>query len=115
MVESTTSLATPLAHPIEKAAKRINTGRSKFYQLIRNGEIAIIKIGRKTLIAEDDLQDFLRRHRVQNASPSDSDAVRAQDNPPVRQIAHANMRRRASACRVQTSAALPRAPDKMRP
>jgi excisionase family DNA binding protein len=60
--------SSPLAHTIPQAVKRSNCGRSKLYQAIRDGELAVIKLGRKTLIAETDLQDWLERHRVRRAA-----------------------------------------------
>lgn len=34
-------------------------GRSKFYELIRDGEIQIVKIGRRTFVARDELERYV--------------------------------------------------------
>jgi len=36
-------------------------GRTKFYELVANGEIPIKKIGRKSLVAADDLRRWAAR------------------------------------------------------
>jgi excisionase family DNA binding protein len=54
-----------LAYSIPEAAARIGLSRSRLYELIGAGEIAVIKVGARTLIAEDDLRVFLHRHRVE--------------------------------------------------
>jgi excisionase family DNA binding protein len=63
MVESTIS-PTPLAHTILQAVERSRCGRSKLYEAIRKGDLAVVKLGRKTLVLEKDLQDWLYRHRL---------------------------------------------------
>jgi excisionase family DNA binding protein len=54
----------PLAHTIPRAVKRSSCGRSFLYGAIRAGELAVVKLGRKTLILEKDLQEWLHRHRL---------------------------------------------------
>ena len=56
--------ARPLAHHIPDAVRVSGISRSVLYDLIRRGELAIIKIGRRTLIADDDLCALIARHRV---------------------------------------------------
>jgi excisionase family DNA binding protein len=41
--------------------------RPTLYRLIRNGEIAVVKIGSRTLFRPEDLRDFIDQH-VQRAS-----------------------------------------------
>jgi excisionase family DNA binding protein len=53
----------PLSHTIQKAVERSGCGRSKLYEAIRQGDLAVVKLGRKTLILENDLQEWLHRHR----------------------------------------------------
>jgi len=36
-------------------------GRTKFYELVASGEIPVRKIGKKTLVAASDLQDWVER------------------------------------------------------
>ena len=47
------------AYSIGEAATAIGIGRSKAYQEISAGRLKIRKIGRRTIIAHDDLVDFL--------------------------------------------------------
>jgi excisionase family DNA binding protein len=51
----------PLAVRIPRAAQMLGIGRSKFYQLIRSGDIGTIKVGRATVIAVQSLHDFIAR------------------------------------------------------
>ena len=56
-----------LAYSIPNAAARIGISRSNFYELIRAGEIPIIKIGARSLVSDHDLRAFLERHQVVTA------------------------------------------------
>jgi excisionase family DNA binding protein len=38
-------------------------GRTKVYAAIRDGELAIVKIGKRSLVLDEDLRAWLRRHR----------------------------------------------------
>lgn len=51
---------TRLLHPITDAAEVLGIGRSTLYNLITNGDIAVVKIGRRTLIAQDELERYAR-------------------------------------------------------
>jgi excisionase family DNA binding protein len=48
-------------HSIEEAARRVGVGRSQMYRLVAGGEIDSIKIGRRRIIPESAIQDFLDR------------------------------------------------------
>ena len=39
-------------------------GRTKLYEAIRDRELPIVKIGKRSLVLDDDLRAWLRRHRV---------------------------------------------------
>ncbi|MCM3846353.1 helix-turn-helix domain-containing protein [Pseudonocardia sp. DR1-2] len=45
----------------EEAADALHISRSKIYDLIRNGDIVSIKIGRLRRVPVDAVQDFARR------------------------------------------------------
>lgn len=47
----------------EAAARYAGIGRSNLYQLIGDGEIKIIKIGRRTVIQKSELDAFLARRK----------------------------------------------------
>lgn len=42
---------TPIVVSITDASKALSLGRSKIYELIHSGDLAIIKIGRRTLVS----------------------------------------------------------------
>jgi excisionase family DNA binding protein len=48
-----------LAYTINNACVALDLGRSTLYQLIAAGAIRAIKVGRRTLIAEEELLSFL--------------------------------------------------------
>jgi excisionase family DNA binding protein len=54
----------PLAHQIPRAAQMSGLSRSVLYQMMKRGELAFVKVGRRTLIADDDLRALIDRHRV---------------------------------------------------
>jgi excisionase family DNA binding protein len=51
----------PLLLTIPECCRLAAIGRSSVYKLIREGRLPIRKIGRRTLIAAADLQDFVQR------------------------------------------------------
>lgn len=62
-------------HSIEDAKKAIGVGsRSKMYDLAHKGEIALVKIGRRTFVTDESLVAFVERLK---ASPLFGTAKRA--------------------------------------
>jgi excisionase family DNA binding protein len=53
----------PLTVRIPAAIRMTGIGRSKLYELIQSGDIAIVKIGASTLIPVDSLRKLIDRHR----------------------------------------------------
>jgi excisionase family DNA binding protein len=51
--------SSPLAYGVNDAAKRIGVGRSTLYQLIRDGQLRSIRVGRRTLIPDEDLRRII--------------------------------------------------------
>lgn len=51
---------TRLLHPIPDAAAVLGISRSTLYELIADGEITTVKIGRRTLITQDELERYVR-------------------------------------------------------
>jgi excisionase family DNA binding protein len=49
-----------LAYTIEEAVKITRVGRSVLYKFIQNGELPIVKIGKRTLIRRAAIEEFLR-------------------------------------------------------
>jgi len=56
-------MSNKIAHTIRETTEAVGLGRSKLYQLIKSGEIKCFHVGKRTLIADDDLQNFLRKCR----------------------------------------------------
>lgn len=50
---------TQLSLSVEEARSATGLGRTKLYQLINSGELKARKIGKRTIILKDDLEDFL--------------------------------------------------------
>lgn len=48
---------------VEAAAVLLGIGRSTMYDLIKRGEITVVKIGRRTLIHRDEVERFARARR----------------------------------------------------
>ena len=51
----------PLLVSIADATRVIGVGKSKFYEIIAKRELSVIKLGRKSLIAVDDLRACVAR------------------------------------------------------
>jgi excisionase family DNA binding protein len=54
----------PVAHQIPRAAEASGLSRSLLYALMKSGQLAYVKVGRRRLITHDDLQALISRHRV---------------------------------------------------
>jgi excisionase family DNA binding protein len=54
----------PLCVRVNVAARMIGIGRTKFYQLISDGEVEVIKVGNATLITTASLNAMIERRRV---------------------------------------------------
>lgn len=52
----------PLTVRIREACRMTGIGRSKFYELIQEGEIEVIKVGGMTLVPIAGLEAFLASH-----------------------------------------------------
>jgi excisionase family DNA binding protein len=59
---------TPLALSVKEAAQRLGVGPTLFGELLRAGDIIGVKVGRRTLIPESELQRFLREKLLRAAS-----------------------------------------------
>lgn len=53
----------PLTVRVETAMRMIGLGRTKFYELIGEGEIETIKVGRSTLVIVESLRAFVQSRR----------------------------------------------------
>jgi excisionase family DNA binding protein len=59
MTKLTTQAAPPLAHSIEEAAYRAGCGRTTLFGAIKARALTARKIGRRTIILDDDLRAWL--------------------------------------------------------
>ncbi len=57
----------PLLYGPEEAAKELRIGRSKMFQLIHNGDIETVQIGRSRRVPAAALEDYV--DRLRNAKP----------------------------------------------
>jgi excisionase family DNA binding protein len=48
-------------HNIEQAQERLGVGRSKVFQLIGSGELRSVQVGRRRLVPEQAIRDFIAR------------------------------------------------------
>lgn len=63
---------TRLLEPLPDACQQLGIGRSTFYELIAAGEIRTVKIGRRTLVARDELERYVRSLTEANADPQEA-------------------------------------------
>lgn len=48
-------------HPVPEAREILgNIGHSKFYEVVRAGELRLVKIGRRSFVTDDELRRFVR-------------------------------------------------------
>lgn len=59
--------ASRLLHPIPEAYRQLGIGRTTFFELVAAGEIEVVKIGRRTLVPQASLRDFVERLRASAA------------------------------------------------
>ncbi|MDZ4117201.1 MAG: helix-turn-helix domain-containing protein [Xanthomonadaceae bacterium] len=57
-----------LIHSVSEAAHRLGLGRTKIYELIGSGQLRPIRIGRRVLIPESELQRLIDTLIAQAAS-----------------------------------------------
>lgn len=60
-----------LLYTVAECCRMAAIGRTKFYELVANGEIPIRKIGKKSLIAASDLRDWVERLPVIESKSGD--------------------------------------------
>lgn len=52
----------PLAYCVEDAAKALGLGRTFVFNLIKDGELAAVRVGRRTLVTVKECEAFLVRN-----------------------------------------------------
>jgi excisionase family DNA binding protein len=56
-----------LAHQVPAACHRLGIGKTTLYEEIKEGRIKVIKVGRRTLVPESELQRYING-KLQQAS-----------------------------------------------
>lgn len=67
----------PLSYSIAEAAQQLRIGKTKFYELALRGEIAIRKIGTRSVVLRKDLENFVETLESQNRSNKHSQRRRS--------------------------------------
>lgn len=57
-----------LAYTVNEATEALGFGRTKLYELVKTGELTLLKAGRRSLIKRADLEAFLARLPVREAA-----------------------------------------------
>ncbi|WP_230293369.1 helix-turn-helix domain-containing protein [Croceicoccus sp. Ery5] len=56
----------PICVRVNDAARMIGVGRTKLYELIANGDLETVKLGKATRITTASLHNLVERHRAMN-------------------------------------------------
>jgi excisionase family DNA binding protein len=48
-------------HPVEAVMERLCLGRSKVFELIANGQLRSVQVGRRRLVSEAALREFIEK------------------------------------------------------
>lgn len=62
------SMLKPITFSIAEACQITSLGRTKIYSAIRQGDLKVIKIGRRTLLAADELSAWLKANQTPTQS-----------------------------------------------
>jgi excisionase family DNA binding protein len=78
-------MQSPLAHTISEACARSGIGRTSMYELINSGQLPARKRGRRTLILDDDLVQYVHslpliEKQSGTGAPKGSATDRKEDN-----------------------------------
>jgi excisionase family DNA binding protein len=63
------------AYSPEEAAKLVGSGRTKIFQEIKEGRLKARKMGRKTVILDDDLREYARNLPKREIASSQGEAA----------------------------------------
>jgi excisionase family DNA binding protein len=65
---------------VDRAMHMLDIGKTKLYELIADGELETIHIGRRTLVLRASIEGLVERLRQANKAPPDDAGVRL---PPI--------------------------------
>jgi excisionase family DNA binding protein len=60
----------PISVRVPEALAMTGLSRSRLYELIKSGEIEIVKVGASTLVLVESLKDAIERRRANSLSPT---------------------------------------------
>jgi excisionase family DNA binding protein len=64
--------------PVAEARQQLGgISHSTFYALVKHGELSVVKIGRRSFVYAEELEDFLRRKRAKGGDGGQDDVGRA--------------------------------------
>lgn len=49
----------PMLVPVPTAARQLSLGPTKTWQLIRDGKLPVVRVGRRTFVRREDLEKFV--------------------------------------------------------
>lgn len=58
----------PITVSVATALRILGLGRSKFYELIQDEEIEVVKVGRRTLVLMVSIRSFVESRRIRRSS-----------------------------------------------
>lgn len=66
---------TKLLHSIDETLEALSIGRTKFYELVADGSLKLIKIGRRSLVSHDELMRYVASLDTKPTTDHDHDPV----------------------------------------
>lgn len=60
-------MAEPLLHPITEAARLLSIGRTRAFELVGRGELESVRVGRRRLVPDAALTDYVERLRAEQS------------------------------------------------
>ncbi len=61
MLHNTQDSVQPLLHPVPVACRILGIGRTLFYELVKNDDIQLVKIGNRSLVPDSVLRTLVAR------------------------------------------------------
>ena len=77
MTEAPTHIS-PRLQPVETVMERLDLGRSTVYSLIRSGDLRSVKVGKRRLVPESALAEFIKRLESEPHCPPTGNAADGQ-------------------------------------
>lgn len=72
-----------MLYPLDAVQAMLGVGRTSIYELIGQGELVTVKIGRRTLVPGDEIENFVGRLRQKSAPGSAATQPEALKSNPI--------------------------------